>query len=340
MDDDFKEIWSKCVKGILVDDYYINDGCLFKGNQLCILNYSLREKLIRDLHGGGLSGHLGRDTTVDIPEDIWQDLSMDFILRLPHTQREVDSIFVVVDRFSKVTHFIACKMIVDASNIAKIFFKEVVRLHEVHKTITLDRDKKFLSHFWITLWRLFETAFNTSSMTHPQSDGQTKVMNRTLENMLRSVFSDKPKQWDLALPQIEFRYNIATHSAMGYSPLSLVYISTPKHVVDKLMVSTFEIVSRDTSQLKFPELKFPDISRLTNTDYVRWIKKGRSMTCEEPEQRAESRTGGGCRRQRAESRTQRWSPASREQAGGCRSSVREEGTRAVSCGGLDLGDGS
>ena len=100
---------------------------------------------------------------------------------------------VVVDRFNKITHFLACKKTTNVVYVATLFLREVVRLNEVPKIIVFDRDVKFLSHFWKTLWKKFDTTLTFSTTTHPQTDGQTKVTNQSIGNLIRCLSRTHPE---------------------------------------------------------------------------------------------------------------------------------------------------
>ena len=112
---------------------------------------------------------------------------MDFLVALPRTQRGRDSFIVVVDRFTKMAHFMAYHKTDDASHFGDLYFKEIIRLHGVSRTIVSDRDTKFLSHLWRRLWHLLETKLLYSNTCHPQSDGQIEITNRILSTLLRTL---------------------------------------------------------------------------------------------------------------------------------------------------------
>ena len=121
---------------------------------------------------------------------------MDFVLGLLMTRRKVDSVFVVVDRFLKMAHFNPCTNTADAYKVAQLFFKEVVRLYGLPKTIVSERDTKFISYFWKTLWGMSKTKLKFSTSYHPQTDGQTKVVNLSIGNLQHCLVRDHLTTWD------------------------------------------------------------------------------------------------------------------------------------------------
>jgi len=131
----------------------------------------------------------GLYTPLPILNGPWEYVSMDFIVSLPRTQRGNDAIMVVVDYLSKTTHFIPFEKIDDASRVAYLYSKEVVKLHGIPRSIVSDRDTKFLSHFWRCLWWLLGTKLLYNTSHNPQIDGQIEVTNKTLATLLRRLVS-------------------------------------------------------------------------------------------------------------------------------------------------------
>ena len=123
------------------------------------------------------------------------------------TWRQHDSIMVVVDKLTKASHFIPVKSTYQTNAIAKIFMKEIFRLHGLPKAIISDRDPTFTSNFWKGLFANLGTKLNFGAAYHPQTNAQTEKVNQVLEDMLRMYVMDKPFKWEDYLHLVEFAYN-------------------------------------------------------------------------------------------------------------------------------------
>jgi hypothetical protein len=121
-----------------------------------------------------------------IPEWKWEEITMDFIVGLPRTQKGYNSIWVVVDRLTKVSHFILVNTTYSGARLVELYISRIVCLHGVPKKIISDRGSQLTSRFWEQLHDLLDTKLRFSTAYHPQIDGQTERTNQVLEDMLRA----------------------------------------------------------------------------------------------------------------------------------------------------------
>jgi ribonuclease HI len=137
---------------------------------------------------------------IKVPEWKWDQIGMDLITGLPRTKSGYDSIWVVVDRLTKVAHFIPVKTTYTSAKLADIYMKRIVCLHGVPKSIVSDRGTQFTSHFWKQLHESLGMRLEFSTAFHPQTDGQTERVNQILEDMLRACALDYGTSWDDNFP--------------------------------------------------------------------------------------------------------------------------------------------
>jgi hypothetical protein len=132
-------------------------------------------------------------------------------------------IMVVVDHLSKYSHFYTLQHPFTASTVAQLFMDQVFKLHGMPHSIVSDHDPTFTSNFWQELFKLQGTQLHLSTAYHPQTDGQTKVVNKCLETYLRCFSSEKQHQWAQWLPLAEWWYNTSYHTATRMTPFEVVY---------------------------------------------------------------------------------------------------------------------
>lgn len=152
---------------------------------------------------------------------------MDFITGLPVTKEGNNMIWVVVDRLSKMAHFIPTKDTIEATDVAEMYVKHISRLHGLPAEIISDRDTKFTSHFWRRVMTFLGIKHKMYTAFHPQTDGQTERYNAMLADLFRHYTSETQLNWEEHLPLAEFGINNTIHSGTKLSPFELAYGTAP-----------------------------------------------------------------------------------------------------------------
>lgn len=164
----------------------------------------------------------GQLLPLPVPQQRWQDITMDYITDLPSANKDslcpgATSILVIVDRLSKEKHLVPCKSM-NTGYLARVFIRDVIRLHGLPQSIVTDRGSQFLSKPWTEACRILGIKQSPTSAFHPQSDGQSERSNQDIERQLRGLVNNSQDDWVDWLPVVEFAMNSASCSSTKMTP--------------------------------------------------------------------------------------------------------------------------
>ncbi|RYN78876.1 hypothetical protein AA0119_g13535, partial [Alternaria tenuissima] len=173
----------------------------------------------------------GKLAPLPIPEDIFEEVSLDFVTGLPPAKDNsgcvFDAVLVIVDRFSKMAIYIPALKTWDAKQFAESYFNHVILRYGIQKGIVSDRGSIFTSAFWTEICYQLQVKRRLSTAFHPQTDGQTERQNQTMEQYLRIFTTDAQDNWTLLLPTAQFAYNNSIHESTRLTPFYAVYGKHP-----------------------------------------------------------------------------------------------------------------
>nr|GEV80209.1 reverse transcriptase domain-containing protein [Tanacetum cinerariifolium] len=211
----------------------------------------------------------------EIPVCKWDNITMDFITKLPKSPQGYDTIWEIVDRLTKSAIFVPMRETDPLKKLAKLYLKEVVARHGIPVSIICDHDPRFASRFWRTLQKALSTSLDMSMACHPETDCQSEMTIQTLEDMLRACAIEFGKGWVNHLPLVEFLYNNSYHASIKAAPFEALYgvVRFGKRVkLNPRYVGPFnvlEIVGDVAYKLDLLE----ELSRVHNTFHVSNLKK-------------------------------------------------------------------
>nr|GFA71654.1 putative reverse transcriptase domain-containing protein [Tanacetum cinerariifolium] len=158
-----------------------------------------------------------------IPEWKWDNITIDFVTKLPKSSQGYDTIWVIVDRLTKSAIFTPIRKTDPIDKLARIYLKEVVTRHGIPVSIISDHDPRFASNFWRSLQNALGTRLDMSTAYHPETNGQSERTIQTLEDMLRACAINFRKGWVNHLPLVEFSYNNSYHASIKAAPFEALY---------------------------------------------------------------------------------------------------------------------
>nr|GEU94645.1 hypothetical protein [Tanacetum cinerariifolium] len=159
----------------------------------------------------------------EIPQWKWENITMDFVTKLPKTATGQDMIWVIVDRLTKSAHFLPMREDDSLEKLMRQYSKEVVSRHGVPVSIIYNYDGKCTLHIWQSLHKALGTRLDMSTAYHPQTDGQSERTIQTLEDMLRACVLDFRRGWDSHLLLVELSYNNSYHTSIKAAPFKALY---------------------------------------------------------------------------------------------------------------------
>nr|GFB32982.1 putative reverse transcriptase domain-containing protein [Tanacetum cinerariifolium] len=163
------------------------------------------------------------DIATYIPEWKWDNITMDFVTKLPKSSQDYDTILVIVDRLTKSAILTLIRETDPMDKLARIYLKEVVTRHGIPVSIISDRDPRFASNFWGSLQNALGTRLDMSTAYHLETNDQSERAIQTLEDMLRACEIDFGKGWVNHLPLVEFSYNNSYHATIKAAPFEALY---------------------------------------------------------------------------------------------------------------------
>ncbi|GJS58891.1 putative reverse transcriptase domain-containing protein [Tanacetum coccineum] len=231
-----------------------------------------------------------------IPEWKWDNITMDFITKLPKSSHGFDTIWVIVDRLTKSAHFLPIRKNDPLDKLARLYLNMIVARHGIPVSIICDRDGRFTSNFWRSFQKALGTDISMSTAYHPETNGQSERTIQTLENMLRTCVIDFGKGWVKHLPLAKFSYNNSYHTSIKAAPYEALYgqkcrspvcwekvgeaqltgLELIQETTEKIILIKQRIQAAQDRQKSYADLKLElpqELSRVHHTFHVSNLKK-------------------------------------------------------------------